>query len=57
MHQGYSETWDQCTLEVNLGNEDVLIPGPIGARCVTVDHLRLDLGLGQQAPSLTMLPG
>jgi|8_EtaG_2_1085327.scaffolds.fasta_scaffold57783_2 hypothetical protein len=21
-------TWDQCTLEVNLGNEDVLIPGP-----------------------------
>ena len=22
----------------------LLIPGPIGARCVTVDHLRLDLG-------------
>ena len=22
----------------------VLIPGPIGARCVTVDHLQLDLG-------------
>ena len=21
-----------------------LVPGPIGARCVTVDHLRLDLG-------------
>ena len=21
-----------------------LIPGPIGARCVTVDHLQLDLG-------------
>ena len=23
----------------------VLIPGPIGARCVTVDHLQLDLEL------------
>jgi hypothetical protein len=23
---GESWTWDQCTLEVNLGNEDVLIP-------------------------------
>ena len=22
-------TWDQCTLEVNLGNEDVLIPGQL----------------------------
>ena len=22
----------------------MLIPGPIGARCVTVDHLQLDLG-------------
>ena len=24
--------------------QPVLIPGPIGARCVTVDHLQLDLG-------------
>ena len=24
--------------------EPVLIPGPVGALCVTVDHLQLDLG-------------
>ena len=25
-------------------SRELLIPGPIGARCVTVDHLQLDLG-------------
>jgi len=40
----------------------LLIPGPIGARCVTVDHLQLDLGsvindCKLQAASLTMVQG
>ena len=27
-----------------IASGPVLIPGPIGARCVTVDHLQLDQG-------------
>ena len=30
----------------------VLIPGPIGARCVTVDHLQLDQGSVNAPPPL-----
>ena len=32
--------------------QPVLIPGPIGARCVTVDHLQLDLGSVNAPPPL-----
>ena len=38
--------------------QPVLIPGPIGARCVTVDHLQLDLGSVNAPPPLDhRLPG
>ena len=39
------ETFGHVQVELRIkAMQPVLIPGPIGARCVTVDHLQLDQG-------------
>ena len=40
----YLWIWDQCTLEVNLGNEDVLIPDLLGNLCLNKVDCLMDLG-------------